>query len=156
MYHMVVGFYVRFQLYFVGVCFCTLGEVDANADDVCSDAVDKPSICNRRVVYNKHRMDPEMAESFKENLLDEEKLKDITAADGTLPGGAFFVCRENEPSGNAENGLRLMTSEWRENRTLCCYSAAKFDPQLLACICLGSVHACLRGVSGILPVWSGY
>lgn len=33
------------------------------------------------------RMDPERAEAFAEDLLDKEKLKDITAADGTLPGG---------------------------------------------------------------------
>ncbi|CAM9442251.1 unnamed protein product, partial [Hapterophycus canaliculatus] len=34
-----------------------------------------------------NKMDPERAASFAENLLDEEKLKDLTAADGTLPGG---------------------------------------------------------------------
>ncbi|CAN0271834.1 unnamed protein product [Pylaiella littoralis] len=33
------------------------------------------------------KMDPERAEAFAEDLLDKEKLKDITAADGTLPGG---------------------------------------------------------------------
>lgn len=34
------------------------------------------------------RMDPEIAKSFEKDLLDDEKLKDVTAADGTLPGGA--------------------------------------------------------------------
>ncbi|CAN0237055.1 unnamed protein product [Scytosiphon promiscuus] len=34
-----------------------------------------------------NKMDPDRAASFAENLLDEEKLKDLTAADGTLPGG---------------------------------------------------------------------
>lgn len=34
------------------------------------------------------RMDPDRAAAFAEDLLDEEKLKDMTAADGTLPGGA--------------------------------------------------------------------
>lgn len=36
-------------------------------------------------------MDPDRAASFAENLLDEEKLKDLTAADGTLPGGACIL-----------------------------------------------------------------
>ncbi|CAN0430835.1 unnamed protein product [Ectocarpus sp. 12 AP-2014] len=34
-----------------------------------------------------NRMDPERAAGFAEDLLNEEKLKDLTAADGTLPGG---------------------------------------------------------------------
>lgn len=33
------------------------------------------------------RMDPERAAEFQQDLLDKEKLKDMTAADGTLPGG---------------------------------------------------------------------
>lgn len=33
------------------------------------------------------RMDAERAEDFDSILHDEDKLKDITAADGTLPGG---------------------------------------------------------------------
>lgn len=32
-------------------------------------------------------MDPERAAAFADDLLDEDKLKDLTAADGTLPGG---------------------------------------------------------------------
>lgn len=36
------------------------------------------------------RMDPDRAAAFAEDLLDEEKLKDMTAADGTLPGGAHM------------------------------------------------------------------
>lgn len=34
-----------------------------------------------------HRMDEDRAAGFAEDLLDKEKLKDLTAADGTLPGG---------------------------------------------------------------------
>ncbi|CAB1121369.1 unnamed protein product [Ectocarpus sp. CCAP 1310/34] len=34
-----------------------------------------------------NRMDPERAAGLAEDLLNEEKLKDLTAADGTLPGG---------------------------------------------------------------------
>ncbi|CBJ32476.1 conserved unknown protein [Ectocarpus siliculosus] len=34
-----------------------------------------------------NRMDPERAAGFADDLLNEEKLKDLTAADGTLPGG---------------------------------------------------------------------
>eukprot|EP00903_Cladosiphon_okamuranus_P016355 g15083.t1 len=33
------------------------------------------------------KMDPDKAAAFTEDLLDKEKLKDLTAADGTLPGG---------------------------------------------------------------------
>lgn len=33
------------------------------------------------------RMDPERAAEFQQDLLDQDKLKDMTAADGTLPGG---------------------------------------------------------------------
>lgn len=32
-------------------------------------------------------MDPERAAAFADDLLDADKLKDLTAADGTLPGG---------------------------------------------------------------------
>lgn len=35
-------------------------------------------------------MDPEKAETFAQDLLDQDKLKDLTAADGTLPGGDFI------------------------------------------------------------------
>lgn len=42
-------------------------------------------------------MDPDRAAAFAEDLLDEEKLKDMTAADGTLPGGAL-VDRTHVPS----------------------------------------------------------
>lgn len=38
-------------------------------------------------------MDPDRAAAFAEDLLDEEKLKDMTAADGTLPGGAHTHTR---------------------------------------------------------------
>lgn len=37
-------------------------------------------------------MDPERAAGLADDLLNEEKLKDLTAADGTLPGGAFRIC----------------------------------------------------------------
>lgn len=36
-------------------------------------------------------MDPERAAAFAEDLLDKEKLKNMTAADGTLPGGAHCL-----------------------------------------------------------------
>lgn len=41
-------------------------------------------------------MDPERAEAFAEDLLDKEKLKDITAADGTLPGGVCVCVHCNQ------------------------------------------------------------
>lgn len=43
-------------------------------------------------------MDPDRAASFAENLLDEEKLKDLTAADGTLPGGGCTCLRDRGAS----------------------------------------------------------
>ena len=33
------------------------------------------------------RMNPERAGEFEQDLFDQDKLKDMTAADGTLPGG---------------------------------------------------------------------
>lgn len=47
-----------------------------------------PSLIDDFIKDNLERkMDPEIAESFEKDLVDDEKLKDLTAADGTLPGG---------------------------------------------------------------------
>lgn len=59
-------------------------------------------------------MDPEKAAAFAEDLVDQDKLKDLTAADGTLPGGECVAlsspnigaagfpssCGEWQPPGN--------------------------------------------------------
>lgn len=55
----------------------------------CTSSVTVRFLSARGAMFftNRRRMDPDRAAAFAADMMDEEKLKDLTAADGTLPGG---------------------------------------------------------------------